>query len=332
MTRRFEHAGAARVSLTVTAGPANSIPRKVGATVYRIVIEALTNVRRHAATATTVVVDVRQARDAVEVAVIDDGGTGPPATTGRNGVRGAVRLRLATARRDPGCGAPRPERCPRMTTRVLIADDQPGIRSAFRLVVDSQPDMDVVGEAADGLTAVELARTLRPDVVLADIRMPRMDGLEVTRLLAGPAVEQPLRVIVVTAFDLDEYVHTALCHGASGFVLKRSGPALLVEAIRAAMAGDTLISPQLTVRLLRQVIEPSAQPTGTADPLPIREREIARLVGQGLSNTEIGAELFVSAGTAKNHIANIQRKLGVRNRVGIAVWTWSTGLVRDTRR
>ncbi len=156
-----------------------------------------------------------------------------------------------------------------------------------------------------------------------------MDGLEVTRLLAGPDADPPLRVIVVTTFDLDEYVHTALRHGASGFVLKRSGPALLVEAIRSAMAGDTLISPQLTVRLLQHVLEPPAQKATVADPLTTREREITRLVGQGLSNTEIGAELFISAGTAKNHIATIQRKLGVRNRVGIAVWAWSTGLARN---
>ena len=216
-----------------------------------------------------------------------------------------------------------------MTTRVLIADDQAGIRSAFGLVVSSQPDMQVVGEAADGRTTVDLARRLRPDVVLVDVRMPRMDGLEVTRLLAGPEVTDPLRVVVVTTFDLDEYVHAALRHGACGFVLKRSGPALLVEAIRAAVAGDTLISPQLTVRLLRHVLEPPTEATGAIDALTAREREIARLVGRGLSNAEIGAELFISAGTAKNHIANVQRKLGVRNRVGIARWCWSVGLIES---
>lgn len=144
-----------------------------------------------------------------------------------------------------------------MTTRILIADDQEDIRSGFRLILDSQPDMTVVGEAADGERAVALARQLRPDVVLADIRMPKLDGLEVTRLLAPET-----RVVVVTTFDLDEYVHTALRNGACGFLLKRSGPALLIEGVRAAMAGDTLISPQITVRLLSRLTgpEPVARP------------------------------------------------------------------------
>lgn len=220
-----------------------------------------------------------------------------------------------------------------MTTRILIADDQEDVRNGFRLILDSQPDMTVVGEAADGAEAVELARTLRPDVVLADIRMPRLDGLEVTRLLAGPTAEHPVRVLVVTTFDLDDYVHTALRNGACGFLLKRSGPNLLIEGVRAAMAGDTLISPQLTVRLLRSLSapQPAQQPvpeprTAAADPLTAREREIALLVARGLTNAEVGAELFISAGTAKTHIANIQAKLAVRNRVGIAAWAWETGL------
>ncbi|MFZ3497340.1 response regulator [Streptomyces sp. 5.8] len=233
-----------------------------------------------------------------------------------------------------------------MTTRILIADDQEDVRNGFRLILDSQPDMTVVGEASDGETAVELARTLRPDVVIADIRMPRLDGLEVTRILAGPNAEHPVRVVVVTTFDLDDYVHTALRNGACGFLLKRSGPNLLIEGVRAAMAGDTLISPQLTVRLLRSLSappsgphprpEPQPQPRprtvpeprpATEDPLTAREREIALLVARGLTNAEVGAELFISPGTAKTHVANIQAKLAVRNRVGIAAWAWETGLV-----
>ncbi|MFE1772794.1 response regulator [Streptomyces sp. NPDC059008] len=206
------------------------------------------------------------------------------------------------------------------TTRILIADDQEDIRNGFRLVLDSQPDMTVVGEAADGATAVGLARTLRPDVVLADIRMPRLDGLEVTRQLAADT-----RVVVVTTFDLDDYVHTALRHGACGFLLKRSGPTLLIEAVRAAMAGDTLISPQITVRLLRHLTPPAAA-APAPDPLTTREREIARLVAQGLTNAEIAARLVVTAGTVKSHLANIQGKLDVRNRVGIAAWAWASGL------
>ncbi|MFD3696682.1 response regulator [Streptomyces sp. NPDC058646] len=222
-----------------------------------------------------------------------------------------------------------------MTTRILIADDQEDIRSGFRLILDSQPDMTVVGEAPDGESAVALARELRPDVVLADIRMPKLDGLEVTRLLAPVT-----RVVVVTTFDLDEYVHTALRNGACGFLLKRSGPTLLIEGVRAAMAGDTLISPQITVRLLSRLTAAGqdgpdgASPRRAAPqepqghPLTGREVDIVRLVARGLTNAEIGAELFITAGTAKTHIANVQAKLGARNRVGIAAWAWEHGVAR----
>ncbi|MER7755634.1 response regulator transcription factor [Kitasatospora sp. NPDC097643] len=216
--------------------------------------------------------------------------------------------------------------------RILVADDQADVRSAFRMILDAQPDMTVVAEAADGAAAVEEAKRLRPDVVLADIRMPKLDGLEVTRQLAGQC-----KVIVVTTFDLDEYVHTALRHGAAGFLLKRSGPVLLIEAVRAAMAGDALISPQVTVRLLRHMTDsaedrrpgPGAGPAaavpliaGPVEELTAREREIAELVADGATNAEIGAGLFISPGTVKNHLANVQRKLGARNRVGIAAWVW----------
>lgn len=213
-----------------------------------------------------------------------------------------------------------------MTTRILIADDQEDIRSGFRLILDSQPDMTVVGEAADGERAVALARELRPDVVLTDIRMPLLDGLEVTRLLA-PAT----RVVVVTTFDLDEYVHTALRDGACGFLLKRSGPALLIEGVRAAMAGDTLISPQITVRLLSRLAQEQPVAPRGGHPLTEREVEIVRLVAKGHTNAEIGAELFISAGTAKTHVANVQAKLGVRNRVGIASWAWEHGVAQPER-
>lgn len=214
-------------------------------------------------------------------------------------------------------------------TRILIADDQENIRGAYRIILDAQPDMTVVAEAADGLAAVEQARHLRPDVVLADIRMPGLDGLEVTRLLAGPQLADPLRVIVVTTFDLDDYVHTALRNGACGFLLKRSSPTLLTEAVRAAMSGDTLISPQVTVRLLRHLTGPPAIARHDAiAPLTDREREVTRLLAQGRTNAEIAAELFVTPGTVKNHLASIQRKLGVRNRVGIAAWAWDNGHVR----
>jgi len=211
-----------------------------------------------------------------------------------------------------------------MPTRILIADDQENIRGAFRMILDAQPDMTVIAEAADGRSAVDQARRLRPDVVLADVRMPGLDGLEVTRLLAGPDVAEPIRVVVVTTFDLDEYVHGALRNGACGFLLKRSGPALLAESVRAAMAGDTLISPQVTVRLLQSLRTPLNK--AGSELLTDREVAIARLVAHGATNAEIGAELFISAGTAKNHVASIQQKLRVRNRVGIAAWAWDTGL------
>jgi DNA-binding NarL/FixJ family response regulator len=214
-----------------------------------------------------------------------------------------------------------------VTTRIVIADDQEAIRHGFRLILDAQPDMQVVGQAGDGIAAMSLARRVKPDVMLADIRMPRMDGLELTRRLAGPDVADPLRVIVVTTFDLDEYVHTALRNGACGFLLKRAGPTLLVEAIRAAMEGDTLISPSVTVRLLRHLTEPRSGDETPRELLTERELEVARLVALGLTNREIGAELFISAGTAKTHVASIQRKLGARNRVGIAAWSWGAGIV-----
>jgi DNA-binding NarL/FixJ family response regulator len=238
-----------------------------------------------------------------------------------------VRQRRPAA--GPGAARRRHPNGPELTgrpTRILIADDQENIRGAFRIILDAQPDMTVVAEAADGAAAVEQARHLRPDVVLADIRMPRLDGLEVTRMLAGPQVEDPIRVVVVTTFDLDDYVHTALRNGACGFLLKRSSPTLLTEAVRAAMSGDTLISPQITVRLLRDLTTPPptrARRGSTA--LTERELEITRLVAKGHTNSEIAATVSISSGTAKNHIASIQRKLGVRNRVGIAAWAWETG-------
>ncbi len=212
-----------------------------------------------------------------------------------------------------------------VTIRLLIADDQDMVRRGMRRVLDSQPDMEVVGEAADGLTALEQAQRLRPDVALLDVRMPRMDGLEVTRQLAGPDAVVPVRVVVVTTFDLDEYVYPALRHGASGFLLKRSGPALLVEAVRAAVNGNSLISPSITVRLLRHVVDAKPDRRALAEPLTEREIEIAGKVAEGQTNADIATLLFISAGTVKTHVAAIQRKLGVRNRVGIAVWAHEMG-------
>ncbi|MEU1945132.1 response regulator transcription factor [Streptomyces sp. NPDC020125] len=220
---------------------------------------------------------------------------------------------------------PYPEDSP---IRVLIADDQAMVRTGFRLILDSQPGIEVVGEAADGAECVELARRHRPDVSLVDIRMPKLDGLEATRLLAGPGVAQPLRVVVVTTFDQDDYVHTAIRNGACGFLLKDAGPELLVEAVRSAARGGALVSPAITVRLLRQWASRPGAATGT-NPLTGRELDVARLVAVGRTNQEICGELHLSLSTVKTHLSNIQTKLAVRNRVEIAAWAWDTGAVRN---
>jgi DNA-binding NarL/FixJ family response regulator len=212
--------------------------------------------------------------------------------------------------------------------RVLIADDQALIRSGLRLILDDQPDFTVVGEAADGAEAVEMARRLRPDVCLVDIRMPRLDGVEVTRALAGPGVPDPLRVVIVTTFDLDEYVYGALRAGAVGFLLKGAGPALLAEAVRAAHSGDVLISPSITLRLLRH-ITPVTDRARPAVPLSDRETEVIRAVARGRTNIEIAAELFISLSTVKTHLASVQQKLGVRNRVQIAAWAWENDFYQN---
>jgi DNA-binding NarL/FixJ family response regulator len=216
--------------------------------------------------------------------------------------------------------------------RVVIADDQEIVRSGIRLILEAH-GVDVVGEASDGREAVELARRLRPDVCLVDIRMPRLDGLEVTRMLAGRDVEEPIPVVVVTTFDHDEYVNTAIRNGASGFLLKDAGPALLVEAVRAAAAGDALVSPSITVRFLQHFSERSPSEPSPLEPtiaLTEREEDIVRSLARGLTNAEIGEQLYISLSTVKSHVANIQAKLGVRNRVEIAGWAWQTGRMKLT--
>jgi DNA-binding NarL/FixJ family response regulator len=214
-----------------------------------------------------------------------------------------------------------------MTLRVLIADDQAMVRGGLRLILDDQPDISVIAEAADGPEAVALARRLRPDVSLLDIRMPGLDGIEVTRLLAGPGVADPLRVVIVTTFDLDEYVYGALQAGAAGFILKDAGPALLAEAVRAASTGDALISPSITLRLFQRLAPArAAQAARPAAPLSDRETEVIRAIARGRTNAEIGAELFISLSTVKSHLASVQAKLGLRNRVEIAAWAWECGL------
>lgn len=214
-----------------------------------------------------------------------------------------------------------------MTISVLLADDQAMVRRGLRLILEDQPDITVVGEASDGAEAVALARRLRPDVCLVDIRMPRLDGIEVTRALAGPKTTDPMRVVVVTTFDLDEYVYGALRGGAAGFILKDAGPALLVEAVRAAHNGEALVSPSVTVRLLRHLTAASAPPRTVQPRLSDRELEVVRALARGRTNQEIAAELFISLSTVKSHLSGIQAKLGVRNRVGIVTWAWENRLV-----
>ncbi|MCB0916148.1 MAG: response regulator transcription factor [Actinobacteria bacterium] len=215
-----------------------------------------------------------------------------------------------------------------MSIKVLIADDQPIVRSGLTMLLDAQPDIEVIGAAADGREAVRLARQLRPDVGLFDIRMPLMDGVEATRQLAGPDVADPLPIVVITTFDLDEYVHGALKAGARGFLLKDAGPALLTQAIHAAANGDALIDPSVTVRLLAEFANtPAAQPQQPIEALTAREEDVLVLVARGRTNAEIASELYITTSTVKAHLASLMRKLGARNRVEVAMWAYETGRV-----
>ena len=217
-----------------------------------------------------------------------------------------------------------------MTVRVLVADDQDLVRTGLRMILDVQPGIEVVGEAADGREAVALTRSLRPDVCLFDIRMPVMDGLEATRRVAGPGVADPTPVVVITTFDLDEYVYAALRAGARGFLLKDAGPVLLAEAVRAAARGDALIDPNVTVRLIEAFAgAASPPPPPPSSPLTNREEAVLAGVARGLGNSEIGDELHVSLSTVKTHLGSIMAKLGVRNRVELAIWAHERGRSRD---
>ncbi|HUV16848.1 MAG TPA: response regulator transcription factor [Ilumatobacteraceae bacterium] len=214
-----------------------------------------------------------------------------------------------------------------MTIRVIVADDQELVRAGLSMILDAQPDIEVVGQAVNGRDAVTMARHLRPDVCLFDIRMPELDGIEATRLLAGPDVADPLAIVVITTFDMDEYVHGALRAGARGFLLKDAGPELLVQAIHAAAAGDALIAPSVTARLLARFADtrPGSTPAQPIEPLTEREEEVLVTVARGRTNNEIAAELYISLSTVKTHLASIMTKIGARNRVEIAMWAHETG-------
>ncbi|ARE78178.1 response regulator [Streptomyces sp. NPDC059558] len=214
--------------------------------------------------------------------------------------------------------------------RVLLADDQLLVRAGFRALLDAQPDIGVVGEAADGEEAVRLVRELRPDVVLMDIRMPVLDGLAATRRIGEDEALADVRVVMLTTFELDEYVFEAIRSGASGFLVKDTEPEELLRAVRAVVAGDALLSPGVTRRLIAEFAARSKQPAAAAGlgRLTDREREVMALVGMGLSNEEIARRLVVSPLTAKTHVSRTMVKLGARDRAQLVVLAYESGLVR----
>ena len=212
--------------------------------------------------------------------------------------------------------------------RVLLVDDQALVRSGFRLILETREDLDVVGEAEDGREAVELARKLRPDVILMDVRMPNVDGVEATRRLA--ALGSPARVLILTTFDLDEYVYEAIRAGASGFLLKDVQPAQLVDAVRVVAAGEALLAPTVTRRLLDRFAGqlPSSEPPPELARLTERELEILTLMAEGLSNAELAERLFLSETTVKTHVSSVLRKLELRDRVQAVVLAYRAGVAR----
>jgi DNA-binding NarL/FixJ family response regulator len=214
--------------------------------------------------------------------------------------------------------------------KVLLADDEGLVRSGFKVLLDLEDDITVVGEATNGAEAVERARATRPDVVLMDIRMPKVDGIQATAQIAETHGLEQVRVLILTTYDTDEYVFDALQAGASGFLLKDAGPAELLHAIRVVAAGDALLAPRITRRLIGQFTARRTAARAAEDRLAVlteREREVLALVGQGLSNHEIGAELFLSPATARTHVSRAMTKLGARDRAQLVVIAYQTGLV-----
>jgi DNA-binding NarL/FixJ family response regulator len=214
--------------------------------------------------------------------------------------------------------------------RVLLVDDQALVRAGFRALLDAQADMEVVGEAADGAEGVALARSVAPDVVLMDIRMPGMDGLEATRRIAEDPTCEGVRIVILTTFELDEYVYEALRAGASGFLVKDTEPAELLRGVRVVAGGDALLSPSVTRRLIGEFAArtKAPPPSDALDVLTNREREVMALVAEGLSNEEIAARLVVSVATAKTHVSRAMVKLGARDRAQLVVLAYQSGLVR----
>jgi DNA-binding NarL/FixJ family response regulator len=214
-----------------------------------------------------------------------------------------------------------------MTIRALLADDQELVRTGFRMILETQPDIEVVEEASDGVEAVAAARRLQPDVVLMDIRMPNVDGLQATKQIIAAGWRS--RVLILTTFDLDEYVYEALRVGASGFILKNAPPEQLITAVRVVAAGEGLLSPAITRRVIEQFATlPPPGGTNALAQLTDREREVLKLIARGLSNAEIAAELFVSDATVKSHVAHLLAKLQLRDRIQAVVLAYESGLVR----
>jgi DNA-binding NarL/FixJ family response regulator len=217
-----------------------------------------------------------------------------------------------------------------MTVRVLLVDDQALVRTGFRMVLDAEADIEVIGEAADGLQAIQAARRLRPDLVLMDIRMPNLDGIQATRQLAGPGVADPACVLILTTYDVDEYVFAALRAGACGFLLKHTSPEGLVAAIRTVASGEGLIAPSVTRRLIAEFARTPVPPAPPKEleRLTEREREVLELVARGKSNAEIARELVVGATTVKTHVGRVLTKLGLRDRIQAVIYAYEAGMIR----
>ena len=314
-------------------GDSAPLPRGLDLSAYRIIQEGLTNALKHAH-ASHADVRVRYEPDELLIDVRDDG-HGPTAGDGLGhglvGVRERVKLYggemsagAAQRRRLRADHAP-PAGGRAMTVSVLVADDQSMVRAGFRLLLSGEPDITVVAEARDGLEAVEKAGRFHPAVVLMDIRMPELDGLEATRRIL--AADAHARVLILTTFDLDEYIYEALSAGASGFVLKDDPPEQLISAIHTVAAGNALLSPAVTKRVIGQFAR-ARRPAAPAalEELTAREHEVFRLIAGGLSNAEIGEELFITDTTVKTHVTHVLQKLGLRDRVQAVVLAYRTGL------